>query len=99
MILESPPLEDAEHYGGYITGAGFEPPRISDHSLQTVVATTRAFRTERYRQRIRAYCVVYFGVLFSLVMPALYRLWESMFRRGHAQYVFIYARHPGVVSE
>lgn len=98
MILESDHLEDAARYRDYLAGAGFDPPRISDHSLQTVVATTQAFRSERYKQRVRAYCVVYFGVVFSLVMPALYRLWEAMFRRGHAQYMFVYARMPTAVG-
>lgn len=93
-ILESDHLEDAGSYRVYLADAGFESPQITDHSRETVVATTRAFRSERYAKRIRAYCVVYFGVLFALVMPALYRLWESMFSRGHAQYVFLYARRP-----
>lgn len=94
MILESDNLEDAGSYRNYLAAAGFDPPQISDHSLATVVATTRAFRSERYARRIRAYCVVYFGVVFAMVMPALYRLWEAMFRRGHAQYVFVYAQRP-----
>lgn len=94
LILESDHLEDADEYREHLAAAGFSPPDISDHSLQTVVATTRAFRSERYSRRSRAYCVVYFGVLFALVMPGLYRLWERMFRRGHARYVFIYSQLP-----
>jgi cyclopropane fatty-acyl-phospholipid synthase-like methyltransferase len=90
-ILESDRIEDADGYQKYLAAAGFAPPRITDHAEQTVVATTRAFRSERYRNRIRAYGVVYFGVLFALLMPAAYWLWEQMFRRGHARYVFLYS--------
>lgn len=93
-ILESDHIEDSDRYEQYLAAVGFAPPQISDHAMETVVATTRAFRSERYRRRIRAYCVVYFGVVFALVMPGLYRLWEAMFRRGHARYVFIYAARP-----
>lgn len=93
-ILESEHIEDADRYAAHLAAAGFAPPRISDHALETVVATTRALDSERYRRRSRAYCVVYFGVLFALVMPALYRLWERMFRRGHARYVFLYSQRP-----
>lgn len=90
-ILESDRIEDADGYQTYLAAAGFAPPRITDHAEQTVVATTRAFRSERYRNRIRAYGVVYFGVIFALMMPAAYWLWEQMFRRGHARYVFLYS--------
>lgn len=94
MILESERLEDAEHYQRYLAAAGLAPAQITDHSLQTVIATTRAFRSERYRNRARAYCVAYFGVVFALLMPALFRLWERMFARGHARYVFLYSQRP-----
>jgi cyclopropane fatty-acyl-phospholipid synthase-like methyltransferase len=92
MILESDHLEDADKYQEHLAAAGFSPPDISDRSQETVIATTRAFRSERYSRRSRAYCVVYFGVLFATVMPALFRVWEWMFRRGHARYVFLYSQ-------
>lgn len=88
-ILESDRIEDAEQYQKYLTSAGFAPARITDHAAQTVIATTRALRSERYRNRSRAYGAVYFGLAFALVMPALYWLWERTFRRGHARYVFL----------
>ena len=93
-ILESDHIEDAGQYQRHLAAAGFAPARISDHALQTVVATTRAFNSERYRRRSRAYAAVYFGVLFALAMPAFYKLWERMFRRGHARYVFLYSQRP-----
>ncbi len=91
-VLESDRLEDSEQYQGYLAAAGFEAAQIFDHAEETVIATTRAFRSERYRNRVRAYWVVYFGVVFSLFMPALYHLWVKMFREGHARYVFLYGR-------
>ena len=91
-ILESDHIEDAEQYERHLAAAGFAPARITDHAMQTVVATTRAFNSERYRRRSRAYAAVYFGVLFALAMPAFYKLWELMFRRGYARYVFLYSQ-------
>ena len=94
MILESDKLEDELTYRGYLETAGLLPPCIKDVYEQTVVGTNRAFRSPRYRSRVKAYSAVYFGLLFAAAMPAVYWLWEQLFRRGHARHVFLTSQKP-----
>ena len=94
MILESDKLEDEAAYRGYLTAARLLPPRLTDVYEHTVVGTNRAFRSARYRNRVKAYSAVYFGLLFAAAMPAVYWLWEQMFKRGHARHVFLYSQKP-----
>lgn len=92
MILESDKLEEEAAYRGYLQTARLAPPRITDVYEHTVVGTNRAFRSEKYRNRVKAYSAVYFGLLFAAAMPAVYWLWEQLFKRGQARHVFLYSQ-------
>ncbi len=92
MILESDKLETEATYRSYLAAANLSAPRLTDVFEQTVVGTNRAFRSSRYRSRVKAYSAVYFGLLFAAAMPAVYWLWEQLFKRGHARHVFMYSQ-------
>ena len=94
MIVESERLESEQSYRALLAAAGMGETVITDHHLQTVVGTNRAFRSDRYRAKVRAYASIYFGRPFAAAMPAVYWLWEQMYRRGYARYAFIYSKKP-----
>ena len=75
---------------GILDGMG-EGVLLTDAEDRIVLAN-RAFRSSRYRSRVKAYSAVYFGLLFAAAMPAVYWLWEQLFKRGHARHVFMYSQ-------
>jgi O-methyltransferase StaMB len=92
MIVESDRLESERSYRALLGAAGLGETAVTDRYRETVVGTNRAFRSDRYRAKVRAYATLYFGRLFAAAMPAVYWLWEQMYRRGYARYAFIYSR-------
>jgi 2-polyprenyl-3-methyl-5-hydroxy-6-metoxy-1,4-benzoquinol methylase len=84
-------LETEAQYRGHLAVAGFGSPRITDHHEQTIIPTNRAYMSERYRNRLRACIVIYWGVPFALAQPAILWYCDRVFRQREIRHVFLYA--------
>lgn len=92
--LDSDHLETEEQYRAHLASAGFDPPAIEDHHEETIVATNRAFMSDRYRNKMRAVILVQWGLPLALAQSAIFWACDQMFQRGEIRHVFLHTAKP-----